>query len=351
MLTGSQGLIENQIKGWVRQHTSAVDISNGRCKRLVVRHLNLDKRPVGDVHTINIAHDPSLHGAEMSDKYIMEIAEAAQSDANDLKQGVQTYAIYAFYDKNPDYQPRKVFRVAAEEEMERDAGPSEPPTEKGLTAQLMRHLEIVSKNSLVGMGYILQTFQKENSELRERERFHHQQQIDHVILVQDLLNDASKRRIEERQSEVLLSSMEGVFEHLKIVFPVIVNKLAGKQLMPQKMDRELYLFAALFENFTAEQQSYLMNSLSPQQATIFAELLGLYEDRKKNLLTETGKNGDAKNGGVNAQSKLLQLFEKRGDIIRKPPEERDPINQRREQLADQATGALKRLRASLRTED
>jgi hypothetical protein len=329
MLTGSTGQIEIQIKDWVRKHVCTVDPDDGRCKKLVVRHINIDRKPSGDVATVNIPSDPAYEGTEMADKVIVEIADVAQRDADDLKSGVQTYGIFAYYTKNERFVPRKLFRVAAQDDFEPESGPSEPPTEKGLMTQLMRHNEINSKNSLVAMGYIMQTFQKEISEQRANGRKFFEQQVDLIMLVQEMMNDGHKRRQDEKKTDMEMSILEGTFEHLKIILPIIANKLMGKEVFPAKMDRELYVMASLMETLTEQQQTELRNMLSPQQLSILAEFLGMYEERKNKLTGEKSENEEPSGGkkkeksleGVAApgspkKNRLITLFEKRTNIVK-----------------------------------
>lgn len=311
MQAGTEGDIENQIGDWVRQHVCLVDNEHGHCRKIVIRHLNIDKKPQGDIDSIPVSSDPSLEGSQSVDYIIAKIADATIRDANQINQGIQTYAVYAYYTKDNNYVPRRVFRVSAEEEIDRDTGPSEPPNEKGLTSQLMRHLEVVSKNALVGMGYIMQTFQKEISQQREMNAKFMGQQVDMAVLVQDILNEGHKRRLEEKESELKISVTEGIFEHLKIALPILANRLAGKEIFAPKMERELYMLATLLENLTPEQQNVLQNILKPEQMAVLAELLGMYEKRKDKLSGEEG----SKNGGSGAKQ-LLKLFEKRGTIVK-----------------------------------
>lgn len=335
MLTGSRGLIENQISDWIRRNVCIPDKERGRCKKIVIRHLNSDRKPKGDVHTVNVPADPAYEGTEVADKIVADVAEAAQRDADDCNAGVQMYAIYAYYTNDPRYCPRKIFRVAADDEMEPDVGPSEPPNEKGLTTQLMRHLEITSKNSLVAMGYILQTFQKEIEQQRSQNRIFMQQQIDMTILVQETLDNAAKRRIDERSSELQTSMVEGVYEHLKVALPILANRLAGKEVFPAKMDRELYILASLLEGLDTEQQQTLQGMLKPGQMSLLAELLGMYEERKHKFQKEQGETdedededvpadgkpkisgggGASKSGAPKISNVLLRMFEKRKNLV------------------------------------
>ncbi len=305
MQTGGLGMIEQQLSEWVRRQVCLVDKDLGKCKKLVLRHLNMAKKPQGEVRSLSIPNDPALEGTEIVDRLLVDIANAAQRDANDMASGVQTYALYAYFSLDSSHCPRKIFRVAGEDDYEQNAESSEPPTEKGLTAQLMRHNEVNSKNGMVAMGFIISTLQKEVGQQREMNKHLMAQQADLLLLTQETLNEGHKRRIEEKEAEMKASMMEGVFEHLKIVFPTLVNRLVGKDILPQKLDREMYLLMSFMENLTPEQQQMFQSTMTPGQAATFGELLELYEGQKKKL---NGQGGGGKD-------MALSLFEKRGNLV------------------------------------
>ncbi len=303
-----EGLIEQQIATFVRSHVCHPNSEYGRCVKLVVRHLTVDKKPQGDVATIKIQDDPAFEGTEAADRVVMEIADACQTDANDARAGVQVYAVYAYFAKG-NFTPRKIFRVSAEEDFDRDVGPSEPPTEKGITQMLMRHLETNSKNSLVAMGYIISTLQKENQQQREANHAYQQQQFETTLLLQDLMNESHKRRIEEKREDMINSVFEGTFEHLKIAIPILINKFAGKEITPEKVDKNTYLLAAFLENLTPEQQSWLRDKMAPHQLVILSELLENYEKSKEKQSVD--KNGNSSS----VSSSLVKMFEKRKNLV------------------------------------
>ena len=313
----SDGLVEQAIKGFVREH-----VGSGKCRKFILRHLDVNKKPDSEVHMITVDSDPALQGMEIADQIVMEIADRAQQDANDIESGVQMYGLYAYYaddNKKKDYYPRKVFRVAAEENMDRESGPSEPASEKGLLSQLMRHNEVNSKNSMVAMGYIIQTFQKEITQQREQNKAFMSQQIDMSILLQEVLNDAADRQLKQKQAELQVNMIEGVFEHLKVALPILANRLAGKDVFPPKMDRELYMLSSLLENLDPAQQQQLQGMLKPGQLATLAELLGMYEERKHKFLgtKESEEEGSDKKTGDKPvkTNKLLSLFEKRSTMV------------------------------------
>lgn len=107
MLTDSRGLIEASIKKWIGRYVPLFDWEIGRCQKLVVRHLTVDKKPDADVHVV------AIDGMDITDGIILNIAESTQKDANDLGD-LQLYAVYAYYSADKTYVPRKIFRVSAE---------------------------------------------------------------------------------------------------------------------------------------------------------------------------------------------------------------------------------------------
>jgi len=279
-----RGLIAQQIAEWIRTKIILLKPGRGKCFKLVVRHLNIDRKPQGDVDTIMVPTDEGLAGEV--DMLVNQIVDAAQKDADDIKQGIQNYAVYAYFQNDKNDVPRKIFRVAAEEEMERDISPSEPPTEKGLVSQLMRHNEAVSKTAYVAMTTMFGNFERQIGRLSEMNEKFAAQQVDMMVLVQDTLNEAHTRRMSEKKNELSMALQEGAFEQLKAVAPIIINRLAGKPILPEP-DKSFMLLAQLLENLTPDQQAMLRDTLSPPQLAILGEILGDYESKKQKYTPKT----------------------------------------------------------------
>jgi hypothetical protein len=102
-------------------------------------------------------------------------------------------------------------------------------------------------------------------------------------LIQETMDNAVQRRIQEREAENKQGMLSAVFEHLKLLFPVILNKIAGQKITPET-DPSFQLLAALFEGMSQEQQQVLCTQfLNPTQAAVFSEFLDTYEKRKRQL--------------------------------------------------------------------
>mgnify|MGYP003334066656 CR=1 FL=1 len=75
MLTGERGLIENQIKDWVRRNVCLFDKENGRCHKLLIRHLTVDKKPDA-VTDIAIDRNGKLLATTYKDIFTCGLADA-----------------------------------------------------------------------------------------------------------------------------------------------------------------------------------------------------------------------------------------------------------------------------------
>jgi|WetSurSiteA1Bulk_404760.scaffolds.fasta_scaffold33603_2 hypothetical protein len=294
-----------QIGQWLRQNVLIKDEETGPCVKLKVIHFSVNKKPQGDVGQIKV--DVSLAESDTGyiDSLIRDVINRAQADANNLHSGVQLYAVFAYYARSgANYTPRCYFRVSAEEEYDPEVAggdPSEPPNATGLVSQLMRHVEAVQRSAQMGNAYIIQSLQADNASQRNLIQAMQQQTIDFMSLIQESLDNSAQRRNEERATETKQQMLEGVFEQLKLIVPIIMNKLAGQKITPET-DPSFTLLASLFESLSQEQQQHLItNFLNPAQAAVFAEFLDTYEKRKRKLTSDTAPG---------ASLNLRKLFEK-----------------------------------------
>lgn len=277
-----------QVGNWLRRQILTKDERNGDCYCLIIRHYSVNKKPQGDVDKIDLDVEFIKHDPSAIDHIINQVCEAAQNDANALHSGLQTYGVHAYFNKNPGYSPRHLFRVGAEELDPESTGadPSEPATAQGLQAQLMRHNESLIKTVVMNTSYVMEALRRENADQRQLISKNMEQSIEFVALMQETLDNSSQRRIDERNSEIKQEALAGVFEHLKLLLPTLLNRIAGQKIAPET-DPSFTALAALFESMPSEQQQAFVTSfLTPTQGMLFAEFLDTYEKRKGQLVAK-----------------------------------------------------------------
>jgi len=325
-----------QVGQWIRQNVLPKNDELGECYKLVVRHFSINKKPQGDVGQVRVSRDALVDNLNGVDAVISEVINLAQTDANNLHSGIQLYAVFAFYKKNTNYTPRHFFRVSAEEEYDPETSgsdPTETPDARGLVSQLMRHNEALARTSVMNTGFLIQTLQQEN--LSQRQLIHQQLEasVEMGALMQEMMDNSTARRISEKEAENRQGMMGAVFEHLKLLFPVILNKIAGQKITPEA-DQSFNLLASLFESMSMEQQQLLVTKfLNPAQATVFAEFLGTYEKRKRQLTSS--------DAGPNVKLDIPKLFDNLNTQVDPDRESSDPHMKRIEGHAKTFKGTFK----------
>jgi len=272
--------IEQELTPWVRQHVANPDASHGKCHVVKLRHLNVNREVQGDVGAFPVKNDSGTEGVIAP--LLHQLADAAQRDADEVNQGVQTYAVYAYYTADRNYAPRKIFRVApsSEAEIDRNITPSEPANPQGIAAQAMRHVEVMMRQMTVVTATQFQAMQVENKRLSEANERFSQQQIDFVMLFQDTMNMATERRLKERETEAKIAIKEEVLSKLAAIAPVVINRLAGKSIMPEEADPSLMLMSSMLESMSDEQQQQFFSMLTEAQKITLAEIMSQYEQKK-----------------------------------------------------------------------
>lgn len=318
-----------QIGNWIRHNVLASTPDNGKCYKLVIKHLSVNGKPNGDVTTIKVDDDIAV--VDGVEQLIQEVCEAAQNDANAMREGLQRYAVYAYFNLNKDYVPRMPFRVSAEENYDHEAGEgegSEPANEKGLLAQLMRHNEANARITTIHTNNIIETLMRDNASQRALIEKQMGQAVDMAAIIQESLDNSTARRIAEKEAATKAEIVGSVVEHLKLLLPVILNKVAGQKITPET-DSSFTLLASLFESLTSEQQQKLFTEfLTPSQSAVLAEFIDTYEKRKRTLTTKGDSNpGPALNLGA--------MFDKTKDRL----SQLDPAGSSDKQLASMETKA------------
>ena len=299
-----------QIGKWIRHHVLVANTEYGECYKLVVRHLTVNKKPNGDVGVVKVPDDITSVGG--IDHLIDEVCEMAQQDANAMREGVQSYGLYAYFKNDRDYAPRTFFKVSAEEAFDHEAPDgegSEPATEKGLLSQLMRHNEANTRLTTIHTHNMIETLMRDNASQRALIEKMMAQSIDFAAIIQESMDNSTARRIAEKDAASKAEIVGSVVEHLKLLLPIILNKIAGQKITPET-DQSFTLLAGLFESLTSEQQQKLFTEfLTPAQSAVLAEFIDTYEKRKRTLTTKGDNNpGPALNLGL--------MFDKTSDRLK-----------------------------------
>ncbi|HLK89325.1 MAG TPA: hypothetical protein VKZ18_05500 [Polyangia bacterium] len=239
--------------------------------RFVIRH-----DTGAEVATVRADDGATFERTERQlDELVTELSERVFEDAIGLG-GLQRYIISAYSGD------RAVTRLPIRQNADASRGgpapgdplDSEPPTEKGLLSQTMRHLEISERTHATAIANI---FAMQTRMLREKdERISHleERHWETVVAAEQLVSDHHRRQLENRAADQKAEAMREVLGTFLQLAPTAVNKLAGRALLPEKTSPALVGLRALVGTLKAEQLEALKFVLTPAQLETFTEIVG-----------------------------------------------------------------------------
>jgi len=198
-----------------------------------------------------------------------EILMRAQADADGLGSKLQRYILIALEVSKKD-GPRFPFRLRGEGEDDTDEG-EEPPNEKGLLAQMMRHNEALMRMNTMAMGGVMTTLAKR---LEAAEKFNEVLIAQRHSYLESLENAKSLQH--DRDMEALqISGHEDrkaeLFKKLEMILPLVINKVTGRKLLPEGTGGDV--FSTLANSLTPEQLQAIAPYLTQEQQMMFLTLL------------------------------------------------------------------------------
>jgi len=264
-------------------------------EELVLFHLNINQRRV-----VVARH----HEWEVPDDIASTIFEEARN-VSSAYPGPQSFILGAYKKEDKEYASAIAttgFRVDPQPTIDgADASGSEPPTEVGLVAQLMRHVENKERtmNSMFGgvVSYLVKDNERKGDQIETLLKY----RTDQIEVVESLHTKKHERDMEQKQIEAKVERNKELFDRILTYFPVVVNHLAGKELVRQK-DSELELVAMeLARTLTMPQLDRIKDSgiFQPQQLLLVGTML---EKVVKRMKTEEEMKAESKSAQTIAKS-------------------------------------------------
>ena len=276
---------------------------DGRCIRIQLLHLASGRQR-------GVRTWPFPDAGEQADDdiqaLISDILKAAQEDAADLF-GRQRYGLYAYYETRPDIVAESctiVMYGGGEGASEEESIENEGPNQKGLLAMLMRHAN-ASHQLVMQSALGIQRALSETNQLLAG-RLTHMEERHYGVLqsFEDLTTQKHGRDLADKESKVKLRALEEGLDALKMLFPTIVNAVAGRRLLPEKQSTVDGMIGAFMESIDKEQMDALMGVLKPEQTIVLMTLFNQYQEAKAREAAERGeedrKREAAANGGAPA---------------------------------------------------
>lgn len=257
---------------WMRRQLAA---AREESLQFRVRHVRVDQRT--EPLTEYDARERALE--EISS----DILEACANDAGALG-GVQTYGVFAFKgeDQNRPWVGRYIVRIAGDSlHAGDDPAGTEPPTPAGLSAQQMRHNEILLKTNVSAIGGVVDHYQAILASQAARIRELEQGEREAKRLTEELMSQKHQRELEVTREQRIDKHLDGIADKVQLLLPTVVNRITGKTLLPESTSPEVEILRAVLNELTSEQLDKLRGILSPTQLVGLLELARHFAAQKE----------------------------------------------------------------------
>jgi hypothetical protein len=283
------------MESWIRKQV-LIDRPEGRCTRLVVKHVSGSRGGGNEIASIVVPD-----GVSGSDDWISsalsEIETSAHTDAGGLG-GPQKYMVYAFFSES-ESKPLARFPFlehATDSESEDDGElESEPPTTRGLTSQLMRHNEALMRTSVMGFSQMMGTLQRQLAKQADVIEKLVNEKFETLDTIEELLTKKQERDIEAKSATMKQDLMEEAGKKLLLLAPMVVNKLVGKTVLPQKSTPRDEILRNFLGSLNQDQLMAMSGILSPEQQAAIMEIGDSLE--KEGGKTNERDEGETASGG------------------------------------------------------
>lgn len=241
------------------------------------------KKPIASVELRHLAagdelgkpidsFDASDAGDDFAQTTTDAICSSAQTYANGMGDALQTFVVVI---TRPDDKLGGRYSFRARGEPEAVTGyRSEPPTNAGMTAMLMRHLEARERIYAATVGAHVETVRRMADQLAKENEALRANRLKQLDAVEDLLSMRQERELEAKASEAKIALLADTAKELKTLAPVLVNRLAGRTVVPSGDgdDPRVVALKKLYESLEPEQIEKLTSALSPAQQVALAEV-------------------------------------------------------------------------------
>lgn len=288
-------MARQSLSAWIQEHLAIVSQGGSTTE---------DNAKISKCTAFSLVH---LQGIQQIELKTLKIG-SRQYDAKELASmfesacdtyaggvpGVQQFLILAFFDGNEKPSAQYPIRKAGEQDT--FGLGTEAPTTQGLTQQLMRHNEALTRISASHsdslMSRAIDIIGKQQSRIDRLEK----EQLDTIELAKELVMQQASN---EHGRVVEIFKMKQSAEDRKRMFqlaPAVINRITNREIFPQAT-ADTALFEHLAESLNAEQIKKLAGILTPEQWGFVADRLVQVLEKKEKDEKETKQLEDGSGNG------------------------------------------------------
>jgi len=257
--------VRSKLSRWLRPLLFAAGEA-GAVASVALRHVNASDKAT-DIYAA-----PIHKGFSEADflGLLTDLDLKIHDDAEGLG-GLQRYLVVAL-DTGGAQLGRCTIRYSVAEEGG-DEIDSEPATPKGLISQQMRHTEAIMRTHTMGTAGIIQAQQRTIVRQQETIETLVKDRMESLGTIESLMTEKHRRDMESQQQVFRQKLMADTFDRVKLLLPAVVNRIAGKTVLPERHTPEAMMVRGLVDSMTADQLDSFRSVLKPEQILALTELM------------------------------------------------------------------------------
>ncbi len=252
--------VSKKLERWLRQQIF-------RERTTPLEKFSLRAMKGQEVDTIEIPE--GLTGDTIS-IYTDEIITRAQNDADALGTGLQRYLLVAL-ELGAKNGPRFPFSLRGEGEDDDEQTDDGKPTEKGLVGQLMRHNEAMMRMLVMTTGQTNQVLARRLEQAEKTNESLITQRHEYLQLQEKLIGEQHDRDMQMMLTDGQEKRKDKLIEKLELLAPLIINKLAGKNVLPAGEGGDI--FKNLADSLSPDQLQKIAPHLTGEQQLLLLTLI------------------------------------------------------------------------------
>jgi len=225
-------------------------------------------------------------------KRITSFLEQAQNDANSGDgPGPFSYFLVALDDENNIIE-RSGFLKFFNTEVDESSQGDEPPTQKGLLGQLMRHNEAMMRSLVLQSGKTIESLSNMLMQYQQRESEMQSRQITLFTELEEAYSEKHKRAIELKREETRAVQIDKISDQVVQFLPALKARLLapskdGKVVTDASGKKLAEVLLPLISDLSAEQLEGLANVIGVEKLATLGELANILERIKEDEANDT----------------------------------------------------------------
>jgi hypothetical protein len=143
----------------------------------------------------------------------------------------------------------------------------------------MRHMEAIMRTSVMVQGEVMRNQTRMIERLAQQNEVLQAKHMETIELIEELHSKKHEREVKTIEVAAKVERENEVASKLMLLAPVVVNKIAGKKLLPETASPEQIQVDQFLESFTQEQMLKMQSVLSPSQLLVVMELYQAAQQR------------------------------------------------------------------------